>query len=352
MTDPGFLFGPGPIGHWDDAYASCPVVLRAADGYRMWYYGREQGFPQLAPEHAREAIPMGRSGLAISRDGLQWQKVPGPGYHGSVLDPNPLPGQFDSFQVGTTEVLLIGAEYRFYYQGGRLGSQRQGERTRPGFPLAIGIAHSPDGLHLRRLPGPAPDGAWLSPGQPGEWDEWYVAFPRVNRLPSLGYRLTYSGAGPGGAAIGVADSPDGLQWEKRGPVFSPTTDPTAFDSRSVGSRCIISYGGRYLMAYEAVDQAGRFRIGLAESDDLLRWQRLRGRGPGGALIDYGATGCFDEQAMGTPYLLAEPDGSLKLYYVGFNTQGRPGIGLLLCDGRDITRWERYQPPPTRPDPAG
>ncbi len=30
---------------------------------------------------------MGRSGLAISRDGLTWQKVPGPGARGSVLDP-------------------------------------------------------------------------------------------------------------------------------------------------------------------------------------------------------------------------------------------------------------------------
>jgi predicted GH43/DUF377 family glycosyl hydrolase len=340
MTDPGFLFGPGPLGNWDDARASCPVVLRSDDGYRMWYYGRERGFPGVTPDNERSVIPMGRTGLAISRDGVHWQKVPGPGFRGSVFDPNPEPGRFDSFQVGGTDVVVVGGEYRLYYQGGWESEGLVGDQRRKGFPLNVGLAVSTDGLHFRRVGGSLPGGAILSHGAPGEWDEWYAGFPRVNVLGDGTLRLTYSGAGRSGVGIGAADSPDGIHWQKRGKIFAPSADETAFDARSVGSRSIIPYGGRFLMAYEAVDRAGNFRIGLAESDDRLRWRRISGRGPQGALIGYGAPGSFDERAMGTPYLVAEPDGSLKLYYVGFSAQGVSGIGLVVCDGRDITRWER------------
>lgn len=341
MTGPGFLFGPGPLGNWDDSRASCPVVRRSDDGYRMWYYGRERSFPGVTPENERSVIPMGRTGLAISHDGIHWQKVPGPGVRGSVFDPNPQPGCFDSFQVGGTEVVPVGGEYRLYYQGGWETEGLVGDQRRKGFPLNIGLAVSVDGIHFRRVVGEAPGGALLGHGAPGEWDEWYAGFPRVNVLADGSFRLTYSGAGRSGPGIGVADSPDGIRWEKRGRMFSANPDGTAFDARSVGSRSIVSYAGRLLMVYEAIDADGQFRIGLAESDDWQTWRRIRGRGPKGALIDFGAPGSFDERAMGTPYLVPEPDGSLKLYYVGFSAQGLSGIGLLVCDGRDITRWERY-----------
>ncbi|MDW8253638.1 MAG: glycosyl hydrolase [Chloroflexota bacterium] len=318
------------------------AVRHAADGYRMWYYGRERGFPGVTPENERSVIPMGRTGLAISRDGVQWQKVSGPGFRGSVLDPNPQPGCFDSFQVGGTDVLLWEGEYRLYYQGGWQSEGLVGTQRRKGFPLNVGLAVSPDGIHFRRVPGSLPGGAILAHGAPGEWDEWYAGFPRVTVLSDGTFRMTYSGAGRNGPAIGMADSPDGFHWEKRGPIFFPSSDEAAFDARSVGSRSIVAYRGRLLMVYEAIDAEGRFRLGMAEADEWQSWRRVAGRGPKGSLIDYGAAGSFDERAMGTPYLVPEPDGSLKLYYVGFSAQGVSGIGLLVCEGDDITRWERYR----------
>lgn len=47
---------------------------------RMWY-GRN-------PSFTRAINILGRSGLATSRDGLQWQRVDGPGTLGAVLDPS------------------------------------------------------------------------------------------------------------------------------------------------------------------------------------------------------------------------------------------------------------------------
>ncbi|MFN8534276.1 MAG: hypothetical protein U0556_12115 [Dehalococcoidia bacterium] len=340
MSDPGFLFGPGPAGNWDDARASCPIVRRADDGFRMWYYGREKTFPGVTAENERSVLPMGRSGLAISRDGIAWQKVPGPGARGSVLDPAAEAGRFDSFQVGATDVLPVDGEYWMYYQGGRETSGLVDGQPRKGFPLNIGLAVSSDGLHFRRIAGSLPGGAILGNGADQDWDAWYAGFPRVNALPTGGYWLTYSGSGPQGPGVGAAISGDGVVWEKLGRIFGTSPNPESFDCRSVGSRSIVPFGGRFIMVYEAIDAENRFRIGLAESDDLLHWSRIAGRGPKRSLIEYGAPGSFDELAIGTPYLVAEPDGSLKLYHVGFSMAGASGIGLLLCDGRDLTRWQR------------
>ncbi|MCS7001894.1 MAG: hypothetical protein NZ518_03495, partial [Dehalococcoidia bacterium] len=161
-------------------------------------------------------------------------------------------------------------------------------------------------------------------------------------LAGGGFRLYYSAAGPGfPPSIHAAESADGVRWEKRGRVFSPNPDPDAFDARSVGSRSIIPWQGGYLMAYEAVSTTGVFSIGLATSPDALRWERLPARGPGGRVIALGEPGSWDEIAMGTPYFVPEQDGSLRLYYVGFSRHGQAGIGLIRCDGADITRWERY-----------
>jgi hypothetical protein len=339
MSDPGFLFGPGPAGHWDDSRASCPVVRRLGDGYRMWYYGRERGFPGVTEENERSVLPMGRSGMAASPDGLHWQKVAGPGHRGSVLDPSPMPGRFDSFQVGCTDVIVVDGEYRMYYQGGWDSVAPMNGQNRKGFPLNIGLAISPDGLRFDRVEGPRPGGGIVAQGGAGAWDEWYTGFPRINATGD-GLLLTYSGGGPQGVGIGAAESADGVRFTKIGQIFAPNPDETAWDAKSVGSRSIVPYSGGYLIAYEGVDAENRFRIGLATSDDLVTWKRLAGRGPKGSIVEYGAPGSFDEIAMGTPYLVAEPDGSIKLYHVGFSAKGVSGIGLLLCDGRDITRWRR------------
>jgi hypothetical protein len=59
---------------------STPRVLRFGPrDFRMWYYGRDAAFD---PEISR---PTGRVGLARSRDGMHWKRVPDPA-RGAVLD--------------------------------------------------------------------------------------------------------------------------------------------------------------------------------------------------------------------------------------------------------------------------
>jgi hypothetical protein len=335
----GRIFTPGPEGSWDDAKVSCPVVVVDGGRYRMWHYGRERGFPG-APG---PGSPFGRTGYAESDDGLHWTRVPGPGFRGSVLDPSDDPDRFDSYFLGGTSVVRAGEGYRLYYFGARQLSGDERAERQADLLMAIGVAEGPDGLHFTKIDGDAGHGAVIAPGAPGAFDSRVALLPRVMPLDG-GWRMYYHGSGPDGAArIAIAESDDGIHWEKRGPIFGPNPDQSAFDARSVNSRSVIEWAGGWLMAYEALAAGGthQFSIGLATSPDGLRWERLPGRGPGGCALPRGEPGAWDALSIGTPWLLPMPDGSLRLYYVGFSEQAETAIGMAVCDGKDLTRWERY-----------
>ena len=348
MSEPGLILSPGPPRSWDEAVISCPVVLREKQGYRLWYYGREPDFPGGGIEGGGDGIPMGRTGVAVSADGIHFERVRGPGERGSVLDPSTQPGRFDEWQVGGTDVVRHAGAYWLYYMGAWRGEGPLGGQLRKGFPLRIGLARSADGLHFERVEGDAGAGAILVNGMPEEWDAWFVGWPRVLLLPTGGWRMYYHGAGPGHPrACGIAESADGVHWEKRGVVFGPSNDPAAFDGLAISTRHVIPWQGGYLMAYEAqpLSQPPVYRIGIAISPDGLRWERLPGPGTLGCSLDVGPPGAWDSLAVGTPYLVPEEGGALRLYYVGFGPRPTPrgvggSIGLAVCDGRDLTRWEK------------
>lgn len=346
MAEAGLIFGPGPAGSWDEEVVSCPVVLREGGRFRMWYYGRERNFPGGAIEGGGDGIPMGRTGLAESPDGIQFGRITGPGHRGSVLDPSGVPDRFDGWQVGGTDVVRTDGSYLLYYMGAWDGITTVDGQPRKGFPLRIGVAQSSDGIHFQKIEGPF-GGAVLLNGTPGEWDEWFVGWPRVIALPGGGWRMYYHGAGATHPRSGgIAESADGVHWEKRGVVITPTGDPDDFDCRSISTRHVIPWQGGYVMAYEAQPAEGRgsYRIGIATSADGLQWERLRGPLTLGCALDVGPAGAWDSLAVGTPYLV--PDGGgLRMYYVGFGprptARGVGGsIGLAYCDGSDLTRWDK------------
>jgi hypothetical protein len=91
MNQPGLVLTPGPEGCWDSERVSCPRVMRCLDGtWKMWYYGRDASFDRQIN------LPTGRCGLAVSPDGVQWERVKGPLTMGAVFEPHPDPDRFDS----------------------------------------------------------------------------------------------------------------------------------------------------------------------------------------------------------------------------------------------------------------
>ncbi len=125
----------------------------------------------------------------------------------------------------------------------------------------VGLATSPDGLNWSKHPG----NPVLTPG-PDAWDANQVRVPMVWKEGMTDYRMIYTGNGSGGMQIGYATSTDGINWTKHpsNPVFN---DPTwAFgETENWG---VMKVGSEYLMWYS---DFGMRQSGIAVSTDLLSW---------------------------------------------------------------------------------
>lgn len=346
---PGLIFGPGPADAWDSERVSCPRVLREADGqWKMWYYGRDPTFDR------RITLPTGRVGLAESADGIHWQRVRGPLTLGAVFEPHPDPARFDSSHVGISDIQQRDGLYWMWYFGGDQTIQKIASMEIKGFPMASGCAVSRDGLHWTRLEGPQ-RGAMLSAGGPGEFDQIMAAWPQVIRWDDGSWRMYYHGLDrQQHYTVGWAESPDGLRWEKRGPLLGPGA-AGRFDDQGVATRHIVRLNGLWTMFYEGCRSTGNRlevdrQIGVAVSKDGLAWQRVDGPLDGGSVLAQAPRGSGPwDYRLGCPWVVPMPDGSLRLYYIGSNERPASGgseldtvnqIGLAISGG-DITRWERY-----------
>jgi hypothetical protein len=178
---------------------SGPVVRRfcSDDGDRwfMWYGGRPAAWAGAA-----EAPPADRDGwcgVAMSADGVVWERTAGPKEGGAILTPNADDWWwFDTRYVALGDVDIAtnelvrsdGGVYFAYISGGAGEGVGVGDgRT------AIGVALSKDGEHWTRVEGGFPSGAVLEAGAPGAWDAAGVAGPAMVRAPGGTGRRRYAG---------------------------------------------------------------------------------------------------------------------------------------------------------------
>jgi hypothetical protein len=349
---PGLVLTPGPIGWWDSERVSCPRVIREADGgWKMWCYGRDPTFDRAI------GLPTGRIGLATSPDGVHWTQVRGPGVMGSVMDPAEDQTRFDAAFVAVSDVRRTPAGYDMAYFGGAATSTMARGHVSKGFPIRAGRAVSTDGLHWVRQDGPF-HGAVLDVGPAGAFDANMIGWPQILQGADGVWRLYYHAVSPElGFAVGLAVSDDGgATWRKVGPVLT-RGDGDAFDNGGPGTRQVFLSGGRYVMLYEGFGAGNAVAIGLAISNDGEHWTKVKGPLKGGAVFAPSAAGPtsaqspWDSRAVGTPWVVALPDGGHRLYYVG-NKRPPEGvaaseltvthqIGLAVAEGDDFTRWRRW-----------
>lgn len=125
------------------------------------------------------------------------------------------------------------------------------------------------------------EGPVLAPGARGDFDDFIIASPWVVRETERGntrYRMWYRGCyfrgRDRGCAIGHAESPDGIRWQKtKGPVFEPA-DPG--ERSRLHGVTVVRSGDRYFLWYSVAPELMGTRqpstLHLATSSDGLRWE--------------------------------------------------------------------------------
>ena len=203
---------------------------------------------------------------------------------------------------------------------------------------AIGLATSQDGLRWERRP----ENPVLSPGPPGSWDGASVHDPRVV-WDGRRFLMWYSGYDGARWRIGLASSDDGVRWAKHpgNPVLEPGP-PGSWDGASVAYSSVVVQDGGYRMWYQGGDSAGVWRIGYATSQDGVHW-RKSDRNP---VLSPGPESAWDAGRVFTPHVLPWGVGYLMLY------TGGPGAGIGYAFSTDVVSWRKAPKNPALRAPQG
>jgi hypothetical protein len=303
----GRIIDPACHGSWIVSHASVPCVLRLdEERWRVYFSGRDEenrsqtGFLDLAL--VDEEVP---EILVLSDE--------------PVLRPGAV-GMFDD--AGAMASCLVerdGDVYLYYIGWNRAVSVP--------FRNAVGLAVSTDGgLTFERVSsGPLLDRSIHDPGftastwvliEDGIWRMWY--------LSCLGWEQTGEGLHHR-YHIKYAESSDGVQWRRDGRVC---IDFASDGEYAISRPCVIREPtGLYRMWYS--HRGTRYRIGYAESQDGLSWERRdteRGLEPS-------ATG-WDSEMVEYPCVF---DRENRRYLI-YNGNGYGATGLGLAEALEPLPW--------------
>ena len=313
----------GEQGQWDAAGIERVAVIRLGrEDWRMWY----------ACTGPRRCI-----GLATSTDGVHWTKYPG----NPVLEPTE---PWEEGYLSPTSVLQVNGRFYLYYWGpGHVFPDRVTGRLPPPKMKYIALATSADGIHWTRqgaLDGRP--GAVLGPEPPGINEYAAVGGSGVDAakvfyLPeetSRPWRMIYTAFGLHGQWNGLADSDDGIVWQR---TTAPVADHSGFYTRANGNhhdsgqtiRCPVRVGSVWAgLSYELDSRDSAPIVGVS----LDRWITLGRR----------TLYCNQDYERGSlhPWSIEADD---EWFYVYYST-GRQSLGLIRAPKRSVHQplvlWQR------------
>jgi predicted GH43/DUF377 family glycosyl hydrolase len=288
----------GGPGEWDARDALNPSVVERGGAWFNFYSGFDGR--------------VWRTGLATSPDGMRWSKV------GAVLEPDPASWEGD-YIAANGSALWHAGEFLYWYQAG--------PREQP----RLGLARSPDGRRWTRTVRPV-----LETGPRGSWDERGVADPYVIRTGRQFYLFYLGQDRAQRQRLGIARSRDGVSWEKlRG---NPVLEPGAygsFDEFGLGEPAVWVSQGRYWMLYTGRDASENRRLGVAQSRDGVRWEKLP--------IVFAGDQAWNAKVICDPSV--EPaEGAVRVWFGGGdaaspdeNLNGQIGLATLRLVGATLAK---------------
>jgi predicted GH43/DUF377 family glycosyl hydrolase len=122
-------------------------------------------------------------------------------------------------------------------------------------------------------------------------------------------------------------------------IFEPTNRQGDFDSQEIDSPKVVKFGNSFYMFYVGWD-GEKNRIGLAKSQDLIKWERC------GLVLDTGEKGTWDSGSVAGPYPFIE-NNQIYLFYCGFSRKGyERGKGCIgMAKGSGIEQFSRISQSP-------
>lgn len=229
------VLNPGPPGNFDDSGAMSDWILRRGDDLYLYYTGWNRGV----------TVPFRNSiGLARSRDGgRSFLKQ----YEGPVLDRS----IYDPCFLASACVLLEESRARLWYVSG-VRWEKQGGALKHYYHIKY--AESADGIVWDRKGHVCIDFC-------GE--EYVTSRPCVIREAD-GYKMWYSHRGDT-YRIGYAESPDGLEWQRKDHLVGIDVSESGWDSEMIEYAYVFDHADRRYMLYNG-NGYGKSGIGLAILD--------------------------------------------------------------------------------------
>jgi predicted GH43/DUF377 family glycosyl hydrolase len=168
------------------------------------------------------------------------------------------------------------------------------------------------------------DGNPMLRNGPEDFDFWKTG-PRVVRKEGEGdYRIWYEAVGVAETAVGYATSEDGLAWTKVGVVL---TASAPWEGDEVSPNSILVEDGEYRLWYHGGGNTlVNRRIGLATSPDGLDWEKLAD-----PVLDLGPSGSFDDEQAAEPRVFALEDGYRMYYTGRNEATSRTSLGMATSD---------------------
>lgn len=288
--DDGWLLTVDPVHTGIYGIASDPVVLRIGDRFRMYYTG-------LDPFRGRTVIC-----AAVSDDGYSWtSEETGHAIPGLVLEGSD--GAWDENLEGCYAVVRDGTVYLYYS-----GYQDVGDPAK-GFPAALGLATSSDGLTFNRI-GAEPILEPLANGF-----DTHAIYSPVVVADAGGWTMVYCGHAYSGPHTGVrllgATSPDGITWTRHPTPVLEGGPERSWMSWGAAEPALIAVDGTWWLLFTGLNDQERV-IGLAYSSSPF--------GPWTVRADPVFTptrGTFANKQLLAPHAIPEED-RLRVWLIGTN----------------------------------